>query len=86
MHVSWPQHIIPTDTLPCAPWLRRYATVHTHARTGKLELGGRALSFDVDLSTSPCGCNAALYLVSMPQSDAPSECFDFYCDVQSPLA
>ena len=45
---------------------------------GSLRLAGRTLAFDVDLSESPCGCNAALYLVSMPQSRESSECHD-YC-------
>ena len=27
-----------------------------------------------------CGCNAAIYLVAMPQSSDPSTCHDFYCD------
>jgi hypothetical protein len=47
---------------------------------GALHLSGTTLSFEVDLSADGCGCNAAVYLVSMPQSDDASACADFYCD------
>jgi hypothetical protein len=46
---------------------------------------GKTISFDVDLSGIACGCNAALYLISMPavtsagESD-PTTCGDYYCD------
>ena len=48
-------------------------------------LVGGAIEYDVDLSASGCGCNAAFYLVSMPgydaqQHEAPSGAGDFYCD------
>lgn len=47
---------------------------------GKVTLSGKTLSFVVDLSGDGCGCNAALYLVSMPQSHDASSCHDRYCD------
>ena len=52
-------------------------------KKGAIFLGGKTLSVDVDLSDTPCGCNAALYLVSMPQSDKASECADYYCDANN---
>ena len=47
---------------------------------GKIVFSGMTLSYDVDLSADGCGCNAALYLVSMPQSNNASQCADYYCD------
>jgi len=50
-----------------------------------LQLLGKSLTFDVNLSGIGCGCNAAAYLVAMPaygsnnQPD-PTECGDYYCD------
>lgn len=51
----------------------------------RLQLLGKQLNYTVDLSTSGCGCNAALYLVGMPghnssQQPAPGQGGDFYCD------
>ena len=48
----------------------------------KLDLLNRDLSFDVDISGVGCGCNAAVYLVAMPnQPDATNAA---YCDIQGP--
>ena len=47
---------------------------------GAIYLSGKVLSYDVDLSGIGCGCNAALYLVSMPQNTNATTCHDFYCD------
>ena len=47
---------------------------------GAIVFSGQTLTYDVDLSNDGCGCNAALYLVSMPQSKNASTCSDFYCD------
>jgi len=45
-----------------------------------LNLLGRSLTFTADLRGAGCGCNAALYLVSMRQNRQPSTCHDYYCD------
>ena len=53
-------------------------------RAGALYLAGQTLSFTVNLSTAGCGCNAAVYLVAMPQNSGNPErksgCGDYYCD------
>ena len=52
-------------------------------KAGALYLAGQTLSFSIDLSGVDCGCNAAIYLASMPQNTAKGECEDFYCDASS---
>jgi len=48
-------------------------------RYEKFDLLGKSLSFTIDLSEVPCGCNAAVYLVKM---DAPTSGGSAYCDIQ----
>ena len=51
---------------------------------GAVYLSGKTLSFEVDLGGVGCGCNAALYLVSMPQSHDAGKCAnDYYCDANN---
>lgn len=56
-------------------WAHKWSDVNYR----KLDLLGKALSFTVDLSEVPCGCNAAIYLVQM---DAPVGERSNYCDIQ----
>merc|ERR1719253_2123431 len=41
---------------------------------------GRRMRYSVDLSGLGCGCNAAMYLVSMKQNNDPCTGGDYYCD------
>ena len=49
----------------------------------RLHLLGKKLRWNVNVSNAGCGCNAALYLVDMP--DGGSEAGAGYCDVQTPF-
>jgi len=49
----------------------------------KVNWMGKRLSFTVDLSEVGCGCNAALYMVSMSYSYEAGGCSDYYCDAVS---
>ena len=49
---------------------------------GAYRLAGKTLSMTLDLSSAECGCNAAIYLVGMPQLDKRGDC-DGYCDANS---
>ena len=37
----------------------------------------------LDLSNADCGCNAAVYLVGMPESRKAGDCGDRYCDANA---
>ena len=53
-------------------------------RYAAVPLLGRTLSVSVDLSGVECGCNGALYLVSMAGAARPGHCGgDFYCDANN---
>lgn len=54
-----------------------------HTEYLALPLLGRRLTYTTDLSQAGCGCNGALYLVSMQQNPKESGCFDYYCDANS---
>jgi hypothetical protein len=44
---------------------------------------GNTLRYTIDLAGAGCGCNAAVYLVSMKQNTQVSTCGDYYCDANS---
>lgn len=44
---------------------------------------GKKMRWTTDISGAGCGCNAALYLVSMRQNTDISKCNDYYCDAMS---
>jgi hypothetical protein len=46
-------------------------------------LKGQELSFDVELSSMPCGFNAALYFVGMTENEGGAESGTKYCDAQA---
>jgi len=48
-----------------------------------MNLLGKKLSWTTDVSGTACGCNAALYLVNMPQNNVVGTCHDYYCDAMS---
>eukprot|EP00444_Apocalathium_aciculiferum_P045058 CAMPEP_0183523788 /NCGR_PEP_ID=MMETSP0371-20130417/19426_1 /TAXON_ID=268820 /ORGANISM="Peridinium aciculiferum, Strain PAER-2" /LENGTH=312 /DNA_ID=CAMNT_0025722791 /DNA_START=47 /DNA_END=985 /DNA_ORIENTATION=- len=48
-----------------------------------IPLLGKKFTYNTDVSQAGCGCNAALYLVSMRQNIEVSGCDDYYCDANS---
>lgn len=46
-------------------------------------LKNQEFTFDVELSTMPCGFNAALYFVGMPENEGGAETGTKYCDAQA---
>eukprot|EP00418_Pyrodinium_bahamense_P098278 CAMPEP_0179044886 /NCGR_PEP_ID=MMETSP0796-20121207/17898_1 /TAXON_ID=73915 /ORGANISM="Pyrodinium bahamense, Strain pbaha01" /LENGTH=631 /DNA_ID=CAMNT_0020741285 /DNA_START=48 /DNA_END=1943 /DNA_ORIENTATION=+ len=56
---------------------------YDHTEYLALNLLGKTLRYTTDMTGAGCGCNAALYLVSMQQNTQISGCQDFYCDANS---
>ena len=56
------------------------AGFYDHRQYLGLNLLGKTMKYTVDLSGAGCGCNAAVYLVSMRQNARESENLDHYCD------
>jgi len=53
-----------------------------------IKLLDKTISFSVNLNQIGCGCNAAMYLVSMPAYNSnnqpdPTKCGDYYCDANN---
>jgi len=57
--------------------------VFDNSRYIELKLLGRKFSYTTNLFGAQCGCNAALYLVSMSRNTRPTDCSDYYCDANS---
>lgn len=47
-----------------------------------MNLLGKTLEYDLDMSKVGCGCNAAFYFVSMP-AGVRTKCHDYYCDANA---
>jgi hypothetical protein len=59
----------------------RVYLMETSSKFARLpNLLGQTIRFTIDLSSSTCNCNAALYLVDFPTTATT----DFYCDAQYP--
>ena len=58
--------------LKCAEWSYRSTA-----------LKGSEFAFTVDLSSLPCGFNAALYFVGMTENRGAAEAGEGYCDAQA---
>lgn len=46
----------------------------------RFQLLGKTMRYSTNLKGAGCGCNAALYLVSMPRNAKQGKCSDYYCD------
>lgn len=60
-----------------------YETAYHPSNYLSLQLLGKELVYTTDMSGAECGCNAALYLTSLPQSKEVSGCYDYYCDANT---
>lgn len=72
-------------TMPHGPRLylgERCATNPSPDAFLKMNLLGKTLSYNVDLTGVSCACNAALYFVTMPAS-VRTKCNDYYCDANA---
>jgi len=56
---------------------------YDHEQYSAINLLGKSMRYTTDLTGAGCGCNVALYLVSMHQNPRPSDCNDFYCDANN---
>lgn len=56
---------------------------YDHNQYVGIPLLGKKFIYTTDVSQAGCGCNAALYLVSMKQNSEVSGCEDYYCDANS---
>jgi len=77
------EQYLESDGTTCEATRRFYNPGCTSFTQGAFFLSGRVLEYDVDLSRTQCGCNAAIYLVAMATSDEMSTCGDHYCDANS---
>lgn len=54
--------------------------VRTNTQYAAFKLLGKTLRYTTNFAGAGCGCNLALYLVSMRQNTQPSGSNDYYCD------
>ncbi|CAJ1358901.1 unnamed protein product [Effrenium voratum] len=64
-------------------WTDQCNGQYDHNKYANISFLGKQLQFTTDISGAGCGCNAALYLTSLRQSQQLSGCEDFYCDANS---
>ena len=83
---NWSYPVAREDNLKLHGDLRAYFSLRPSSRQwgrlqyDKLRLLGKTLRWTVDLSSVACGCNLALYLVSMPLADGSGS---RYCDINT---
>lgn len=56
------------------------SSAYSNTRYAAVKLLGKRIRFSTSVKGADCGCNMAMYLVSMSRNNQSSSCHDFYCD------